>query len=79
MYGILLGVTPPDTLYKMNSDNYMSHPYTICYDMILHDYDMMLGMCRLRNRESYEAIPLTTLGLPRSSGSGACREYYVRP
>jgi len=27
------------------------------------------------NRESYEIIPLTTLGLPRSSGLGLCHEY----
>ena len=27
------------------------------------------------NRRGYEIIPLTTLGLPRSSGIGLCREY----
>jgi len=31
------------------------------------------------NRESYEIIPSTTLGLPRSSGLGLCHEYVFRP
>jgi len=37
MYGIVLGVTPPDTLHKMNSDNYMSHLIWYAYDMIMYD------------------------------------------
>jgi len=29
------------------------------------------------NRESYEAIPLTTLGFPQSSGLGSCHEFVM--
>jgi len=54
MYGIVLGVTPPDTLRKMNSDNNVcstltsnimnEHDYVwLRYDQ---DYDMLLDMYR---------------------------------
>jgi len=54
MYGIVLGVTPLDTLRKMNSDNNVCSMLTSNimneYDYVWlryeHDYDMLLDMYR---------------------------------
>jgi len=54
MYGIVLGVTPSDTLRKMNSDNNGCSTLTSNimneYDYVQlrydHDYDMLLDMYR---------------------------------
>jgi len=52
MYGIVLGVTPPDTLRKMNSDNNVYSTLTSNimnehnYAWLRYDYDMLLDMYR---------------------------------
>ena len=50
MYGIVLGVTPPDTLRKMNSDINVCSTLTSNimneheYVWLRYDYDMLLDM-----------------------------------
>jgi len=45
MYEIVLGVTPPDTLRKMNSNNIVCSTLTSNI-MNEHDYDMItIGIC----------------------------------
>ena len=82
MYGIVLGVTPPDALRKMNSDNNVCSTLTSNI-MNEHDYVRFGYLVRYlqvyADRESYEIVPSTTLGLPRSSGLGLCHEYVFRP
>jgi hypothetical protein len=45
MYGILLGVTPPGALRKMNLDNMLFNANIYVWMiMFMYDYDMMLDM-----------------------------------
>jgi len=67
MYGIVLGVTPPDTLRKMNSDN---NAYSTLISNIMNEYDYVWLWYAVRHvqvyasRTSYEVIPTTILGFP---------------
>jgi len=67
MYGIVLGVTPPDTLRKMNSDNNVCSTLT---SNIMNEYDYVRLWYAVRHvqvyvsKASYEVIPTTILGSP---------------
>jgi len=43
MYGIVLGVTPPDALRKMNQDNVIVHD-KFYYNVYEHEHDMDMIM-----------------------------------
>jgi len=53
MYGIVLRVTPHDTLRKMNSDNIVCstltsnimNGYELWYDMFMLDYEVCISLC----------------------------------
>lgn len=75
MYGIVLEVTPPDTLRKMNQDNIVCSTLTsnlmnewknmAMHDTIqMHDYDMRLDMYKLWDRASYECCTDDDLRFP---------------
>jgi len=67
MYGIVLRVTPPDTLRKMNPDNTECSTLT---SNIMNEYDYVRLWYAVRHvqvyatKTSYEDIPTTILGFP---------------
>ena len=80
MYGIVLGVTPPDTLRKMNSDNNVCSTLTPNimnehdYVWLRYDYDMLLDMYRFMQIEKAMKCIDDDLKFPWSSGLGSCHE-----
>jgi len=80
MYGIVLGVTPPDTLRKMNSDDNVCPTLTSNimnehnYVWLRYDYDMLLDMYRFMQIEKAMKGTDDDLRFPWSSGLGSCHE-----
>jgi len=82
MYGIVLRVTPSDTLRKMNQDNIVCHTLT---SNIMNDYEHDMNTvtiwyqtcASLCNRTSYEDTLSTVLVTPRPPSLGTCHEWLM--
>jgi hypothetical protein len=70
MYGIVLGVTPPGAIRKMNQDNDCLFNAKIMmnewHDYVWYDYDdvMLLAKSKIWIEQDMNVMPMTILGFP---------------